>query len=101
MATEIERHPLAIAWDKWCESADGRKSLDYTALTAGPFLENRLNLAFMAGAAAGEQAGADAARRECAGIADDYDIDTDDPDRKFHTPARIANQIRARVEGEK
>jgi hypothetical protein len=43
------------------------------------------------------QQGVDEGLKSAAEIADGYNIDTDDPDRKFHTPAQIANLIRARI----
>ena len=50
----MNRHPLALAWDRWCE--DNPKSLDVTTLRAPSsqrqYLENRLNRAFNDGAAA-------------------------------------------------
>lgn len=56
MATEIKRHSLAIAWDAWLETPEGARCEDYVTLTGGPYLKNRLQSAFMAGATAGEQA---------------------------------------------
>lgn len=48
---ELKRHPLAVAWDKWLESEEGKKvaNPDTLGSHAGPYLENRLRVAFMAG----------------------------------------------------
>lgn len=48
------RSPLAKARDDWFESEAGQKASDASTLpqNAHPFLRNRLELAFLAGAAA-------------------------------------------------
>lgn len=53
--TKIKRHALAIGWDYWLASDEGQKAsapdtLPNT-LSARQYLENRLQRAFMAGAA--------------------------------------------------
>lgn len=42
-----EKHPAAIALEKWFESDEGKKCCEGT--TVGEFLRNRLYRAFMAG----------------------------------------------------
>ncbi len=55
---DFQRHPLSIAWDEWIESEKGRMGLSATILKDDgqvQYLRNRLQLAFLAGAAAQEQ----------------------------------------------
>lgn len=52
-AKTLRRHPLAIAWDYWLTSEEGKTAsapdtLPHT-LSARRYLENRLNRAFIAG----------------------------------------------------
>lgn len=52
------RHPAAIAWEEWYESAEGkrcRESYDFTRAGHFQYLENRLIRAFQAGYAAAER----------------------------------------------
>lgn len=50
--TQVKRHPLAIAWDKWLASAEGTecRTAGTLAHDTNVYLENRLHRAFMAGA---------------------------------------------------
>lgn len=54
----IVRHPLAIAWDEWLASDEGKKASDPSTLTrtlsARSYLENRLQRSFNAGASAAQ-----------------------------------------------
>lgn len=54
MADEVgfKKHPLAIAWDKWLASNEGQhcRSLHPALARESPYLQNRLNRAFNAGA---------------------------------------------------
>jgi hypothetical protein len=57
MAIAFQKHPAAIAWDRWIESKEGRKSrepYDFTPTGHAQYLENRLALAFQAGYVAAE-----------------------------------------------
>lgn len=49
---KFRRHPLAVGWDYWLASEEGKKCSD-PATQGGrrQYLENRLRSAFMAGAA--------------------------------------------------
>lgn len=53
------RSPLAKARDDWFASEEGRGCNDYSTLTGGEFLRNRIDLAFMAGVEAGMKAAVD------------------------------------------
>ena len=44
----VRRHPAAVAWDRWCASEEGQRCLDVASLGPGPYLKNRLRLAFEA-----------------------------------------------------
>lgn len=55
MASEFKRHPLAIAWDTWRVSPEGKGCAEFSSLTPGPYLENRLHGAFNAGAQSAER----------------------------------------------
>lgn len=45
----FKRHPPDVAaWDRWCVSEEGKRCLDLASLTPGPYLSNRLRLAFEA-----------------------------------------------------
>lgn len=58
MSTEIKKHPLAVAWDGWIASDEGKRCSDgagfLQASVADVYLENRLQRAFMAGAKVSE-----------------------------------------------
>lgn len=51
---EMKRHPLAIAWDEWLTSPEGKGCTHFSNLTGAAYLENRLQSAFMAGASTAE-----------------------------------------------
>lgn len=55
---EVKRHPLAVAWDEWLTSEEGRSAAQWESLpkngTANRYLENRLSRAFNAGASTAE-----------------------------------------------
>ena len=57
--SKYKRHPLAVAKDKWFESEEGRRCNNFWTLKPEQdpefYLKNRLELAFMAGAAAQEK----------------------------------------------
>lgn len=44
----VTMHPIAVAWNKWIQSEEGKSCLCDTA--SGQYLENRLWKAFVAGA---------------------------------------------------
>lgn len=56
--TPSERHPLAVAWDAWLSSDEGKqcRAANTLAHNTNHYLENRLWRAFMAGAKAAELA---------------------------------------------
>lgn len=72
---QVERHPLAVAWDKWLASDEGRKASMPetlgTTLSARQHLENRLQCAFMAGANAVEKSQTTLSGDDAARLSDD------------------------------
>ena len=50
MTTEHKK-PEVIDWSAWSKSDEGKKAADFSTLTNGDYLDNRLWVAFRAGAA--------------------------------------------------
>ena len=89
----VKKHPLAIAWDEWLASDEGRVAVQYESLprngTAQRYLENRLHRAFDAGAKAHEKELYDALKALY-----DYQQSISSPDTRWGLPiyerARVA-----------
>jgi len=75
--SEIARHPLAIAWDEWLASDEGRSCrAPAEALSReGPYLDNRLHCAFDAGASSAESSLAEKVLEQIADERDEADCE--------------------------